>query len=200
VLFEGEGTALADDEGRFCSHLCHNVGKQAGAVPSSPCLHATFFLKHFHEYFPPWQSGPRLEPWICACASRLLTGALQVDDIARTKTIRTIKELLFLHGRVRAKPVQVDPPQDLAPGKAPSLSVSRSLFIREAERRFKVSELIMQDLLVLEEKAVRDGSMRLQSEVGFSVCMAVLAASARCSPPCNCAGGRKSVERPQPDF
>ena len=101
---------------------------------------------------------------------------------------------------MRAKEVPVDPPQDLAPGKAPSLSVSRSLFIREAERRFKVSELLMQDLLVLEEKAVRDGSMRLQSEVGVSVCMALLAASARFSPSCICASGRKSVKRPQPDF
>lgn len=89
----------------------------------------------------------------------------QATDIARTKAVRTIKELLFMHARVDEKAGAVDPPHDLAVGKAPSLRVSRSLFVREAEKKWKVSELVLENLLVMEEKAVRDGSMRLQSEV-----------------------------------
>ena len=85
--------------------------------------------------------------------------------MARTKAVRTIQTLLFMHSRVLSKPPQDDPPRDLAPGKNPSLNVSRALFIREAEKKWNVSSLLVEDLLILEDAAVRGGSLRLQSEV-----------------------------------
>jgi|NorSeaMetagenome_1021524.scaffolds.fasta_scaffold87265_2 hypothetical protein len=70
-----------------------------------------------------------------------------------------------MHGRVSKNPVQADPPQELAENKLPSLALSRSQFIREVEQTLKLSELIVEDALALEEQAVRSGSVRLQSEV-----------------------------------
>jgi hypothetical protein len=66
---------------------------------------------------------------------------------------------------VLSKLPQEDPPRDLAPGRNPSLNASRALFIREAEKKWNVSTLLLEDLLILEDAAVRTGSMRLQSEV-----------------------------------
>jgi hypothetical protein len=88
-------------------------------------------------------------------------------DHIRTVAIRTIKEILFMHGRVSKDPILSDPPQDLAPDQntLPSLALSRSQFIKEVEQKFKLSELLVEDAMVLEELAVRSGSVRMQSEV-----------------------------------
>lgn len=74
-----------------------------------------------------------------------------------------------MHGRVSQDPILSDPPQDLAldESKLPSLALSRSQFIKEVEKKFKLSELLVEDAMVLEEQAVRSGSVRMQSEVCF---------------------------------
>ena len=81
-----------------------------------------------------------------------------------------------MHGRVSAKPIINDPPILLGEGKDPNLGISRAQFILEAEKLCKVSELLVEDLMALEDQGMRSGSMRLQSEVSVvyvSVCVYV---------------------------
>jgi hypothetical protein len=105
----------------------------------------------------------RFRAHACTLAPCLLS---QIPDLQRTKAVRSLRELVFMHGRVdfAVEPLE-DPPARLPADQGPSLSVSRSQFIREAEKRWRVSEILLQDLLVLEEQALRSGAVRLQSEV-----------------------------------
>jgi len=77
--------------------------------------------------------------------------------------IRSIKELLFMHQRVD-KPTLRDPPKLLPENKAPKLAISRAQFVKEAEKEWKVSELLFEDVVALESDVMLSGSVRLQSE------------------------------------
>jgi hypothetical protein len=86
----------------------------------------------------------------------------------RTTAIRAIKEIIFMHDRINTLPevFEKDPPSEYG-GKHPSLGISRAQFIREAEKEWRVSELLVEDVLVLEEQAMRKGSVWLQSDVSI---------------------------------
>ena len=98
--------------------------------------------------------------------------AKQIPDHERTMAVRALKELVFIHRRGNqlkwdendVSLVREDPPETLRPDHDPSLSVSRSQFIREAEKNWNISEVLLEDALILEDHALQSGTVRLQSE------------------------------------
>ena len=70
-----------------------------------------------------------------------------------------------MHGRVSKNPVQADPPQELAENKLPSLALSRSQFIREVEQTLKLSELIVEDALALEQRKSKKAELQSALEL-----------------------------------